>query len=289
MENIRREIIEGIRSFDNIPVLDAIVAEVERTVYDQKAGAGAVAAVIERDLGLSAKILKAVNSVYYAGRYGQIGDLGQAVARLGVDQTFRLCLMFKTMEMFSKSSNHINLRDFWCHSIATAQVTRVIARASDKALFDTRNAYAAGLFHDIGVFVLDRFFPDICRTIQTRMSETFDARHETELKLFNIDHSEIGGLLLERWKFPEDVVRAVAFHHNPGAAPAEFASLTQLVHLSDFACASVERAGPKAVLPNLPFDSVWNSLNIREDTVGALLNETKNELERAGQFLALEL
>jgi putative nucleotidyltransferase with HDIG domain len=289
MPNLRQEIISNINAVDHIPALDTILFEVKEKLSGRNSDAAGVAHLIERDLGLSAKILKVANSVYYAGRYGNIGNLQQAIARLGVQQTYNICLVLKTMEMFSTLSNVINLKDFWCHSISVAQVTRIIAEATDRARFDEANAYSAGLFHDIGIFVLDKFLPDVYRTIQTRMRESTDSRHEIEKKLFSIDHGEIGGLILERWKFPENIIRAVSFHHFPNEAPPAFLPLTQLIHLSEHLCTSVEKSGPVPFFPDISIDSIWFSLNINEENVKTIMEDVRKEMDRAYLFLSLEL
>ena len=41
---------------------------------------------------------------------------------------------------------------------------------------------------------------------------------ETEKKLLGVQHAEIGGRLLARWKFPANLVSAVWFHHQPDGA-----------------------------------------------------------------------
>ena len=43
---------------------------------------------------------------------------------------------------------------------------------------------------------------------------------ETEKRLLGVQHAEIGGRLLSRWNFPENIVNAVWFHHQPSGAQA---------------------------------------------------------------------
>ena len=44
---------------------------------------------------------------------------------------------------------------------------------------------------------------------------------ETEKRLLGVQHAEVGGRLLARWKFPANIVSSVWFHHNPSAAPSD--------------------------------------------------------------------
>lgn len=43
---------------------------------------------------------------------------------------------------------------------------------------------------------------------------------DIEKKILGVDHAQIGGRLLDRWKFPPSLVAAVWFHHCPRAAGA---------------------------------------------------------------------
>ena len=47
-----------------------------------------------------------------------------------------------------------------------------------------------------------------------------------------VQHAEIGGRLLARWKFPANLVSAVWFHHQPSAAKP-FEKLASFVYLGN--------------------------------------------------------
>jgi HD-like signal output (HDOD) protein len=51
-----------------------------------------------------------------------------------------------------------------------------------------------------------------------------------------MNHAEIGALIAERWNFPESLVNAIRFHHDPGSAPENDKDLVEAVYLSNMFC-----------------------------------------------------
>jgi HD-like signal output (HDOD) protein len=51
-----------------------------------------------------------------------------------------------------------------------------------------------------------------------------------------MNHAEIGALIAEKWNFPEDLVAAIRFHHDPTAAPEEFKDLVYAVYTANMFC-----------------------------------------------------
>jgi len=55
---------------------------------------------------------------------------------------------------------------------------------------------------------------------------------EAEKSILGVEHAEVGGRVLVRWKFPENLVAAVWHHHNPSQA-GDYCQLAAYVHLGD--------------------------------------------------------
>lgn len=75
-------------------------------------------------------------------------------------------------------------------------------------------AFMLGLLQNIGyLFMLRKFGDYETQIAKLRMSPL---RHfETEVALYNTDHSVIGSILGKKWKIPEKVFKSVLFHHDP--------------------------------------------------------------------------
>jgi HD-like signal output (HDOD) protein len=166
MASLRESIIDRLNSFEHLPSINETARKVQEMLSrnpNNISGASAIGKIIEKDLGLTAKILKIANSVHYSGRYGPIGDVGQAVARMGIDEVSRTCAMVSGLQVFSGTKGNIDLKEFWKHSIGVAIVMRHIAEKADKPLPRSFNAYTAGPFLRNG---LRPFFPLFFRFLQ---------------------------------------------------------------------------------------------------------------------------
>ena len=153
----RKDIIDAVKKLENLPSLNSSVLKMQDKLNEPEADVDfkEMASIIERDIGLSAKILRIANSAAYTGRYGRIGNLEQAISRLGIKQVCKLFLTFNSMQLFPKSSSLIDLGEFWKHSISVALVLRAIVDTAKKTDYNDSNGYMAGLLHDIGILILD--------------------------------------------------------------------------------------------------------------------------------------
>lgn len=98
-----------------------------------------------------------------------------------------------------------------------------------------------------------------------------------ELQMFSFTHDLLGGQLLKKWSFPENLVTAVAFHHRPEEAVQErdLAHIIQLADIIAFYCCNPELLGEETILTAaytlLPqIKSQWHALGftLDDDKIG---------------------
>ncbi|MBL8025997.1 MAG: HDOD domain-containing protein [Fibrobacteres bacterium] len=281
MATIKDKILERLEGIDDLPPAGPQFLETQRLICDGKHDAGKVASYLEKDLALSAKVLRIANSVVYGGRYGEIGSLPQAIARLGMDEVCRLTMAVKAMAIFEKSSGVVDPMEFWHHSIAVAMVTRNIVAVSKHVNSDPGQTYIAGLMHDIGIFIMDRYFPDVYRKVRESAAAKGELVHIAEKRLLGIEHGEIGAVILEKWRFPEVIVTAVKCHNSPDEATDAALQLTQILHIADFACSAIGAGEPGDAVPQTFSLGAWHDLNIDADSLSKIVSETEEEIAKA--------
>lgn len=157
--------------------------------------------MIKVDPGLATKILKVANSAMYA-RQKEVTSLQAAITLLGFKTIKSLVFLVSASNMFKKDNSREFFKSFWKHSILTAFLSQNIAvRTGFKRLSD--EIFLAGLLHDIGKVPLYQADPELFYRITDTNSEKM---------IYNADHKEIGGAVLNSWSFPEVYVDTAMEH-----------------------------------------------------------------------------
>lgn len=250
-------------SVRTLPVTIRAHTELQAALSHQNPAIGAVAAIIASDTGLTAKTLQLANSEFF--RLGRrITNIEQAVGHLGLAVMRGLA---SSNEALWRGAEHegvtLRLEELQHHVAAVAAGARSLAEETPHA----DDAWAAGLLHDVGYWILARDRqPDLLRCLQLAAAEALP-QHEAERRLLRASHAQLGAYLLGLWGIPDPVVEAVAFHHAPRRAEhAQFGCLeavtvaqslcatddAEIFHGRSAADPDVDAAYLKAV--NAPFD-----------------------------------
>jgi putative nucleotidyltransferase with HDIG domain len=246
MQPTKTELIE--QYIDSFPVLPATVTRVMRVTGDPECSVQDVVETLHSDQSLSLTVLKIANSALF-GRPRKIDSIKMAVVALGFDEVRRIALAKALVNSFGKiAGQHKGVVDrFWQHSFVCAMAAGKIAR---EQRMNPDVVFMGGLLHDIGKLIMLQSFADDYapeRWMITLSSE--DSLHE-ELRMFSFTHDMLGGRLLQKWLFPENLISAVAYHHRPGEAGSEsvFAQVIQLADVLSFYSCNKESLTEKDIL-----------------------------------------
>ncbi|MFI5844626.1 HDOD domain-containing protein [Catenuloplanes sp. NPDC051500] len=197
---------------DSLPSPPRTLLEILSTLDSADVSADKVAAVIERDPAVTAKVLHLVNSsAYTAGR--NVSDVGQAVALLGLHTVRGLIMMHDLIRVFDKD---VALPADWIdgltrHAIETSRLARLLGAGTDWQ----SHAFTAGLLHEVGQLVLASARPADFRRALDGWRAGNDPLERREQEIFEVSHIQVGTGLLGRWGLPAAVISSVARHTAP--------------------------------------------------------------------------
>ncbi len=224
-----REFVSGFKKLPSPPATyRRFMAEVENPA----ATTASLAATIEEDVGLSAKVLKLTNSAYF-GLPSRIAEIPQAVQMLGLDTMRSLVAVSAFLAEFEDDPALAErIETLSRRSSTIGALARDIMAAEGGAREAQCSACAAGLLAHVGTLLLLANCPDGFRSAGHLADETRTPYIEAERKLFGATHAELGAYLLGLWGFDDAIVEAVAFHHAPGALPAPSFGVTTALHVA---------------------------------------------------------
>lgn len=173
--------------------------------------------VVKSDPGIAANFLKLVNSALYSLPQ-KVDSLLKAFMFLGTDQIRFILLASVAGKYFSQdlTGYGISSKDIWMHSIACGLTAEEIANILGMSPEKRESLYIASLLHDLGKIVLDLYTTLEESRFHQAMAENPDWDFmQIEWLVLGVDHGMVGGYLLKRWEFPEEIYFAVRAHHDP--------------------------------------------------------------------------
>jgi HD-like signal output (HDOD) protein len=203
------ELRTQLGSIGSLPPMPSTFAALQRALADPSVDSSKVAAIIQKDPAVSAKVLQVCNSAFFR-LPRRIASIQQAVSYLGLSAVRSMAL---SAELFSPGKSlcpSLDLVQLQKHALSVAAVARYVAADTPWA----EDAFLSGLLHDVGFLLLGRQFGD-------KMQRALEAAAagmplaEAEQMYVGVDHGTAGGYLLGLWGLPYEVVESVAHHDAP--------------------------------------------------------------------------
>ncbi|MBI5815301.1 MAG: HDOD domain-containing protein [Nitrospinae bacterium] len=241
---------------------------------------------VTMDPNLTARILKLINSAYFGNR--GVASVNRAVMLLGFNTIKNIALSvavtstIKVRDDFKWFTNN----EFWEHNLGCAIASRNLAKAMGVGALQVEEYFVAGLVHDMGKGALiHKLGKEDSETIYNPEYEPASPRHEVEKEMLGMSHGEISGIIAQKWKFPESLAAAIAFHHNPMEAPAEHRKLALTVRIADHCCHLLKIGIQTTMnLGNITREE-WGSFTMKPEDVKNTLTGLPEAVESARDFL----
>jgi putative nucleotidyltransferase with HDIG domain len=210
----RQQIDSRLKGCGCLPSLGSIDSALKNLLNADQRYTSQIAEIIRRDPGLTARLLRLVNSVFY-GMTTPVKNIEEAVFYLGVRQIRQLAVVTPIIEDLQNLAGNRRFpwREFWRHCIGVALMTRDVIDIIQSP--NEEVDYVGGLIHDVGKIVMASAFPDHFQAIYGPSAEAGPDLLETERQVLGMDHAELGALYLKKQMLPENLVEIVQFHHHP--------------------------------------------------------------------------
>ncbi|MEJ2055805.1 MAG: response regulator [Calditrichaceae bacterium] len=231
-----KEIKALISQMDALPNQPEIYSKILKLVQEPESSLKDIGMVIEQDAGMSAQILKLVNSSYF-GFFKRINSPVQATNLLGINTIRTLVLSHEIFSMFyyqqelAKYANSVVKI-----SSMTGHFSRLIARETVEDAVLIEDAFMVGFLHDIGFLVLASKFPEELKAVIKQSAHRNLPVYTIEKEIFGATHSQIGAYLLALWGFADNITENIYNFPNTDYLSKDKIQIGHILHISkDFA------------------------------------------------------
>ncbi len=236
------EVIERILSCPSLPSLPAVAVRVIEMTSNPNVKLSQLAETISHDQGLSAKVLRTVNSSFYGLRQ-RCATIDRALVMLGLSPVKALVLGFSLVSSVdSKGDSKFDYAGYWRRGLITAVGGKCVVEAAGRTFGD--EVFLAGLLQDIGVMAMYRALKDEYLAVMAQTQGDHRQLARCELGALEIQHPDIGAMLAQRWKLPSELVIPVKYHERPTASPPDHGELVRGVGLGNLVHDALTDAEP---------------------------------------------
>ncbi len=202
-----------IMSTRDLPAMPHVAGKVLELSSDPNTSAAQLQKVISDDQAMTARILKIANSAMYACSR-KIKTLTEAIVMLGFNSIRSLVVTSAARNLYMTGNKRMGLKErlLWEHSIGTAFGCRLLVQGQYPAMAE--EAFLAGLMHDIGKLVLNQHAGEQYDEVVQVVYNENRPFVETERDLIGFDHTEVGAMLVNKWKLSPILETVIADHHQ---------------------------------------------------------------------------
>jgi HD-like signal output (HDOD) protein len=248
-----RALLQGI----SIPPQPQIMVDLQLEQLTPGCDINRIAALIRQDVGLSGSILKTVNSSFF-GLKNKIASVQQACQLLGIGSVVNIVNALSIRGELS-DEDIVGLGRFWDPATDVAMVAAIIAKQIGAQSGD--EAYTLGLFHNCGIPLLMRRFPEYAAVVRESYAHSQQRIIDTENRLLQTNHAVVGYYVAKSWNLPGYVCEAIHDHHSAQVifadqdyANSQKKNLLAILKMAEHICASYRTLGGQAI------DYEWREL-----------------------------
>jgi putative nucleotidyltransferase with HDIG domain len=278
---------ELLAKLQDIRTLPVVAMKVNDLINDPNSSSSDIAEVLKKDQVLTAKILRLVNSSYYAIP-GGVTDVQRALAFLGFNTLAQLVLGLSVYSIFSASDHEdFSMPEFWRHALATAVCSEILAKRLK--LPKPEEAFTCGLLHDVGKLVLNEIDSDRLKQIVAETKKRECSFVEVERELDMPGHSFIGEVIAAKWGLPQSIRLAIRYHHFDVSKMDSILSsqkpMIQVVRLANTICVKNQHGKSGDCSPGTITLDMIAPLKLRMEDIPGIEEQLKIDMEKAGAFL----
>lgn len=222
-----------LKDVESLPTFPENILELQQLCTDKESSIDVISDRISRDPALTADVIKLSNSAgFVPGK--KITTIKEAVKIIGLKNLYFILTASTAKKILGNKYKKFEL--IWEHCVRVAYYSRQIAKSKHLSNI-ADSAFITGLLHDIGKIVLLSADEKIIHTI-SEITKNKQLRSSSILEEISvgISHAEIGGLIAEKWNFPDDLKLPIANHHAPLNSDKGYRELTYIVYFANMLC-----------------------------------------------------
>ena len=192
----------------DLPAFSQNVIEINKKLSSLHAinfsSSGELAKIILKDISLTNKLLKVVNSSLYGNVSGKVTTISRAVFLLGAERIRTAAASLMIFDHMQNKSQAIDLQDASVFSFFSAVVARNVA---EKMMFGAaEEVFICSLLHNLGKHLVICYFPEEYQEIKRILAGRETDEQSASRTVLGVSYGELGKGVARSWSFPQSII-----------------------------------------------------------------------------------
>ncbi len=199
-------LLRRMRNKSDFPALSESIGRIQSMAASEKESVGSVTNEILKDVALTNKLLRLVNSAHYA-RGSSVGTVSRAVTLVGFNGIRNMALSLVLLEhMQDKTNAHLLKEEF-----LRALMAGSIAAELGASRVESEEAFIGALFQSLGRMLSQFYFPEEAVAIRNLVSAPRDPISEdaASTRVLGLSFEALGLGVSKAWGLPESIQRCI--------------------------------------------------------------------------------
>ncbi len=206
-------LLEQMKGSTGFPALSAQIVRVQQVASSENESLHRLTDEILKDVALTNKLLRLVNSVEFTHRSGGgIGTVSRAISLIGFTGIRNLATGLVLLEHMENRSHASQLRSEFLRALFAATLaTDLCHTAKEREL-----VFLGALFQSLGRLLAEYYFPEKAQQIRERSQGRWEQEQTLSLQVLGASYENLGLAVAQMWGLPEDMRRLMA---RPSGTP----------------------------------------------------------------------
>jgi len=203
---VREAVLARIRQSNEFPTMSSTVSLLSKFNPNDDVSITEFANVILKDLALTTKILKLVNSVHFM-QFGEVTTISRAIILLGFENVKNLAVTLMLFDQLQKHKSNEPLMEGIVKSFYSAILSRRITEEIGFVLQE--EAFLCSLFHLFGKLLVSLVMPEKVHDIEKFMAHHNVSDTVASLSVLGISYEDVGIDIAREWNFPKKIISSM--------------------------------------------------------------------------------
>lgn len=201
-------LLRRMRHKSDFPALSDSVARIQRVANSEDDSISDLTHEILKDVALTNKLLRLVNSVHYAhASRGTISTVSRAVSLVGFNAVRNMALSLVLLDHMQDKQHASQMREEFLRAMMAGSVASELCGASQAA----EEAFIGAMFQNLGRMLCEFYFPEEARQVRSLVaSGRMEGGEESAaLQVLGLGFEDLGVGVARVWGLPESLQRCM--------------------------------------------------------------------------------